>query len=184
MQRIPYPDLETLSPEKQKVAGYPERTTLNVTYMAMHIHDELWRPHLALKVAMVNATSIDPWLREVLILRTAWLANSEYELHHHLSISRNLGFSEEKQEALRTQNYESLTEEERTVAQLTDEVIATLTASDETLAKARELFGDAQVLEMVLIIGSYWSTAMICGVTGIAPDSEAIQGWPLKKETA
>ena len=136
MQRIPYPDLETLSSEKQKVAGYPERTTLNVTYMAMHIHDELWRPHLALKVAMVNATSIDPWLREVLILRTAWLANSEYELHQHLSISRNLGFTEEMQEALRTQNYESLTEEERTVAQLTDEVIATLTASDETLAKA------------------------------------------------
>ncbi len=180
MARIPYPDLAKVPPERLKIIGYPERKPLNITHMALHIPDGVWHSHIALKIAMVNGTTIDPWLREVLILRTAWLANCEYELHHHISISANLGFTKEKQEALRTQNYETLTEEERTVAMLTDEAITRLTASDETLAKARALFGDAQVLEMIAIIGSYWATAMMAGVSGVEPDAEPIQSWSEK----
>lgn len=177
MARLPYPDLDAVSAEKQQAVGWPGRKPLNVTHMALHAPDKLWRAHYAQKMAMVYATSLDPWLREVLILRVAHLAKSDYELNHHISISANLGFTPAQQDALRTQDYADLTPEERAVAQFTDEVVTQLRPSDETLATARELFGDPLIIEMTILIGSYWGTAMMVGVTGVEPDHAPVKSW-------
>ena len=79
MSRLPYPDMAALSAEKKEKIGWPERPVLNITRMALHAPDEIWRSHFAMKLAAVKSTQMDPGLREVLILRTACLARSAHE---------------------------------------------------------------------------------------------------------
>lgn len=181
MARLPYPDLETVSPERLAILGYPPNRPLNITHIALHMPERLWRGHIALKQAMTRDTTMDQWLREVLILRVAHNTGCAYELHHHDSISANLGFTPEKQEAIRTRDYDKLTAEERAVAVFTDETCK-LSVSDKTLADVRAMFGDALVMEMAAIIASYWGTAMMVAVTGVEPDAEPVKSWAKQEE--
>ena len=176
MARLPYPDLATISPERLAIIGYPPAKPLNITHIALHMPEALWRGHIAVKQAIVRDTTMDKLLREVLILRVAHNAQCEYELHHHISISANLGFSPEKQQAIATQDYAQLSEQERAVAIFTDETCK-LSVSDKTVAMVRAMFGDALVMEMAAIIASYWGTAMMVAATGVEPDEEPVRSW-------
>jgi alkylhydroperoxidase family enzyme len=176
MSRMPYPDPETVSAEKQAAVGWPERPVLNITRMALHAPDALWRGHFALKQAAVKSTTLGPMLREILILRTACLARSDYELHHHISISANLGFTPEKQDVLLAGDYSGLTEDERTVAEFTD-AVARFEMNDAIFGRARDLFGEALVMEMLILIASYWGTAMSAHALGLECDVEPIRSW-------
>jgi 4-carboxymuconolactone decarboxylase len=176
MSRMPYPDLEAVSAEKQAAIGWPGRPVLNITRMALHAPDALWRGHFALKQAAVKSTTLDAALREVLILRAACLARSNYELHHHISISANLGFSPEKQDALLAGDYSNLTEEERIVAEFTDAVVR-MEMDDAIFGRARALFGEALVMEILILIASYWGTAMTAHALGLECDAEPIRSW-------
>jgi 4-carboxymuconolactone decarboxylase len=176
MTRMPFPEIEKLSTEKQRAVGWPEKPVLNITKMSLHAPDALWRGHFALKQAAIKSTTLDPHLREVLILRTAKIAQSEYELHHHISISANLGFSPEKQRALLAGDYSDLTDEERTVAEFTD-CVARFEMTDATFARARSMFGEPLVMEMLILIASYWGTAMSAHALGLECDREPVRSW-------
>ncbi|MEJ0023312.1 MAG: carboxymuconolactone decarboxylase family protein [Alphaproteobacteria bacterium] len=177
MNRIPYPDWDKLSQEKREAMGYPEHYTLNVTRMQLHLNDKLWRANYALKQGVIHATTIDEKLREVLIMRVAFCSNCKYEIYHHMSISKNLGFTPEKQEAIRLQQYDKLSEQEAAVAKFTDEVVLNIRASDETMAKMRSLFPDTQIIEMIIVMQSYMGTARIAQNADIEVDEKPVQGW-------
>src|SRR6478609_3819559 len=109
MSRIPYPDLADLSDEKRAYADLLGPRMLNVVRMSLHTPHGLWEAQRDLAGGSVMKATLDPRSREVLILRVAWLSKSDYELHHHLSIARNLGMSEAVLSALETGNYAALT---------------------------------------------------------------------------
>ena len=182
MSRIPYPEPGELSEAKRAFAAAPDRRMLNVVRMAMHTPDPLWETQRALATAAVDRTTMDPRLREVLILRAANLSHSEYELHHHRSIARTLGFDDAKLAALESGDFSALSPEERVVAQFTTEVVRDVEPSDETLAATRALFSSALIFEMVAIIGVYMMTARVIGVGGCEIDEVAISTWDKEKE--
>ncbi len=70
-----------------------------------------------------------------------------------------------------------LTPEMGAVAEFTDEVVTNIRASDATLEKVRALFGDALVMEMLILIGSYMATARMAQTAGLEPDAEPITSW-------
>ncbi len=177
MSRIPYPEPADLSELKRAYAAAPDRRLLNIARMAMHTPDRLWETQLALATAAVFNTTMDPRLREVLILRTANLSRSEYELHHHRSIARTMGFDDAKLLALESGDFSALSHDERVVAQFTTEVVADVEPSDQTVAAARALFTDAVIFEMVAIIGVYMMTARVIAVGGVEIDEVAISTW-------
>jgi alkylhydroperoxidase family enzyme len=177
MTRIPYPDWDKLSKEKLDAVGHPQKHVLNVTRMQLWANDRLWRANFALKQAVIHATTMDEKIREVLIMRVAFCSNCKYEIYHHISISRNLGFSPEKQEAIRLQQYDKLTDEEAAVARFTDEVVLKVRASDETMAKMRSLYSDELIIEMILVIQSYMGTARIAQNADVALDEVPVQSW-------
>lgn len=174
---MPYPDMDALSQEKRDAVGYPDKTPLNITRMGLHAPEGIWRGHFAMKQAAVYDTTLEARLKEVLILRVAHLSQCAYELHHHLSISAHLGFTAQEQEALAFGRYELLSAEERAVAKFTDEVVLDVRAGDETLGEVRRLFGDALVTEILILIGSYMSTARMVRTCGVQPEAEPIRSW-------
>lgn len=177
MSRIPYPDPATLSEAKRVALNPPGGRVLNVVRMAMHTPDGLWAPQRDVSIATVFGTTIDPRLREVLVLRVGALSNSEYELHHHRSIARRLGMSDAEIRAIEAGDYSDLDDETRVVAQFTTELVVDVSPSDATLAAARALFSDALVFEMVALVGVYMMTARVIGVGGCELDEVAVSSW-------
>ena len=177
MSRIPYPAWDELSEMKQAYASAPDRRLINVGRMAMHTPDGLWKPQLDFATATVFQTSIADRLREVLILRVGSLSNCEYELFHHRSIAKNLGFDAAAIEAIERGDYSALSDQERAVAQFTSEVVTNISPTDETLAETRRHFSSADIFEMLAIIGGYMMTARLIAVSGVEMDTAAIQSW-------
>src|SRR5262245_45543449 len=139
MPRIPYPDVTKLPEIMQKMlAGTP----LNVVRIGAHASQPLFEAQGRLSWAIASPETLEPRLREVVIRRVAYLSNSAYELHHHLSLARTVGLSDAEIDAIATQNYGSLSPLFAAAARFTDEVVVTLTPSDETLAALRTVASD------------------------------------------
>ena len=181
MSRIPYPELADLSEAKRAFVEAPTHRILNVVRMALHTPDGLWERQRDLSVATVLMSTMDPLLREVLILTVAHLSRSDYELFHHLSIARNLGMDEATLQAIARGDHAALEGARRVVAQFTAEVVRDVSPSDATLAEARALFSDPLIFEMIAIIGVYMMTARVAAVGGCEIDGAAIASWEKEK---
>jgi len=121
---------------------------------------------------------LDPKLREAVVLRVAWLSDSDYELRHHIPLGRAAGLTEAELAALAAGNYATLDPVLAAAAEFTDEVVTRISPSDATLARLRALVNDQVLVNIVLTIGCYMSIARLVAVTGIEPDAEALQKLP------
>jgi alkylhydroperoxidase family enzyme len=174
--RVPYPDPATLSEEKREVLDNVS-PMLNIMRILMVAPDPFWRAQRGLGRAAVVSTSISDQHRELLVLRVAYLSESDYELYHHLPLGRSAGLSEAKCEAMRTGDYAVLDEQERALAQFVTELVLNVAPSDETLAAMRAHFPDPQMFEIVMIVGYYMMIARVIGVSGIQCDEAAVERW-------
>lgn len=177
MSRIPYPVVTTLSQIKQDIFAAYGPKLLKVSYMTMHAPDAYWASWRSLGIAAVETKTLDPRLKEYIILRVAYMSDSAYELHHHTSLAAQLGVGEEVFAALKTGDFSSFTPLERAVCQFATEVVRDVSPSDETLAQVREHISDERVFEIVCLIGSYMLTARIAAVGGCEPEATAVQDW-------
>lgn len=174
--RIPYPDPETLSEEKRKIYD-TFSPMLNIMKILMVAPDAFWRGQRALGRSAVVDTSITDQHRELLVLRVAYLSESDYELYHHLPLGKTAGLSDAKCEAMRTGDYAALDDQERALAQFVTETVLNISPTDETLATMKAHFPDAQIMEIVMIVGYYMLIARVIGVSGIQLDANAVQNW-------
>ena len=94
-------------------------------------------------------------LREIMILRTAQIARSEYEWAHHLVMARKAGVREAQVGELA--NWRESTQfdgRERAALALTEAVTA-CNVSDEVHAEAKRHFDDAEYVELCLTAAAY-----------------------------
>jgi 4-carboxymuconolactone decarboxylase len=175
MQRIPYPD-ESKLPEgvRKMLAGTP----LNVVRVGAHASPDLFEAQGKLGWAIAKPDVLEPRLREAVILRVAYLSNSNYELHHHVPLGRAAGLKEAELEALAHRSYDALDPLLAAAARFTDEVVSVLSPSDATLAQLRKVASDQIVINIVLTIGCYMSIARLIAVTGIEPDAASLKNLP------
>lgn len=174
--RIPYPDPETLSDEKRQILSNVS-PMLNIMRMLMVAPDPFWRGQRVLGRSAVVDTTISDQHRELLVLRTAYISDSEYELYHHLPLGKNAGLSDAKCDAMRTGDFDVLDDQERALAQFVTELVLNVSPSDEALAAMRAHFPDPQLMEVVLIVGYYMMIARVIAVSGIGTDEPAMERW-------
>ncbi len=94
-------------------------------------------------------------LRELMILRTAQVARSEYEWAHHLRMARKAGVSEAQIAALAGWRASSAFDaKERAALALTEAVMA-CNVTDEVHAEVKRHFSDAEFVELSLTAGFY-----------------------------
>jgi alkylhydroperoxidase family enzyme len=177
MTRFPYPDPDSLSEAKRTVLAGTQGRVLNVSRMAMHAPDALWLGQRQLGRAAVYESTLDERLRELLILRVAYLSKSDYELFHHLSIAKNLGVTAEQIDAMRTGDFARLSKDEQALAQFVTEIVANVSPSDATLERARASFPTEQLFEMVVLCGSYMLTARMAALGGVEFDDAPVASW-------
>ena len=101
---------------------------------------------------------VDPYDRELLILRTCALAGAEYEWGvHAMGYARRAGLPQETIEAtfLAPTDDPAWSDRERLLLQLVDEFEASVDVSDELWAKLEKAWTVPQLLELLLIAGFY-----------------------------
>lgn len=175
MQRIPYPDMATLPETTRKtLASVP----LNIVRICAHASLPLFEAQGQLGRAVATPEVLEPRLRETVILRVAYLSNSDYELHHHIPLGRAAGLTEAELAALASGSYVALDPLLAAAAHFTDEVVTRLSPTDTTLARLRGAVSDQTLVNIVLTIGCYMSVARLIAVTGIERDTEALTHLP------
>jgi alkylhydroperoxidase family enzyme len=173
----PLPPDEALA--RATAAGIP--TVLanpNVFRVLLH-HPPVADIFARLVQAVVLEGSLDPGLREMAIMRAAWIRGSAYEWASHYGISSRIGMSDDKIVAIRSgPTAPGLDSRERAVLALVDEIVTNGFASSEALTAARDAAGsDSAYLELLLIPGGYSALASILDALQVPLDDPSVS-WP------
>jgi len=143
-------------------------------------HPPLARAINDLLATMLWHGALDPRLRELVIMRLAWLTACDYEWTQHWRVASGLGVSADDLLAVREwHGYDGFGPTERAVLAATDDVVRNGVVSAESWAAcARELQGDTTVLiELVTAIGAWRMVASIV-LSLKVPLEEGVSSWP------
>jgi 4-carboxymuconolactone decarboxylase len=129
---------------------------LNIFRMLAHA-DSAFIPYLRFGEALLAQLQLDPELRELAILLVAARTGAEYEWVQHVGIARALGVDDERISALERGELEApcFDADTRALLAFTSEVLDRPRAEEETFAALSERFPAREIVELLLVIGSY-----------------------------
>jgi alkylhydroperoxidase family enzyme len=154
MARIPFPEPGEL-PEKVREA-LDRLPALNIFRMLAHAHTA-YRPYLRFGGALLSDLQLDPLVRELAILRTAQVIGAEYEWIQHVPIARAVGMTDEQLTAVELEDDTAGAFDERqsAVLRFTGAVVREPRPGDELFAELRAQLPDREIVELLLVVGSY-----------------------------
>lgn len=153
MARLPFIDPATVSgPLGEAIRSRP---ALNL-YKVLPNAPEVAEGFLALGGAILRRASLEPRLRELVILRVGGITKAHYEVHQHRRIARGLEVPPEKIEAaISGQGSDVFDARERAVLAFTEAVVRDVKAPEALYQAMAEHLGPKQQLELLMTIGFY-----------------------------
>jgi alkylhydroperoxidase family enzyme len=128
---------------------------LNVFGTLAH-HPELLRQWLGFATYLLTASTLDPRLRELVVLRVGWLCRSPYEWGQHIHVGRRVGVTDADLERLAAgPTAAGWNAAEAAALHATDELLARHTLSDASWSTLQRHFTTQQLLDLVFLIGQY-----------------------------
>ena len=168
MQRVPAASFDpVLQRRLEELWGKP----VNL-YRALGNHPGLAAAWTEFANAIRHDSRTPRALREIMILRTAQLARSEYEWAHHLRMARAAAVPEEKITALAGwRASKAFDAKERAALALTEAVMA-CNVTDEVHAEVRKHFSTAEFVELSLTAGFYAMVSRMLDAMRVELDDE------------
>ncbi len=162
MALIPYADED---PRDERVRGLLARLPepkINLFRMLVNA-PALAGPTLRLGEAILTRSELDPGLRELVILHTARLIETEYEWVQHEQIARLVGVPERQIGAIGRGELSAreFSPRELLALRLASELLGEGTPPPELVTEAEADLGRSQMLEVLIVTGYY---AMLGGV--------------------
>jgi 4-carboxymuconolactone decarboxylase len=172
MPRVPYYDLAKAPPEYlQRIEGLP---VLNLFRM-LPWSGAIATQFLRMGGAILARTGLDARLRELAILRVGALTGSDYEVHHHRRICRDVGLTGAQMDATATgAGAAVLDQTQRLVIAFTDAVLKEVKAPDALFAEILEALGPEALAELVMTIGYYRLVAGFLLNFGVEIEAEPV----------
>jgi alkylhydroperoxidase family enzyme len=147
---IPLPTDEQLGTEP--VAKLKPANDLNVARMLAGTAD-MFDGAAGLVQAVFQAKDIDPKMRELIILRSAYLLDCPYEWQANIVTAKNTGCTQEQIDAMTSQAPPTgLDDKTALVLLATDEITESGTLTDATLQRLRDTYNDVICRKLILII--------------------------------
>jgi alkylhydroperoxidase family enzyme len=115
--------------------------------------------------------------RELVVLRVAWRSHAEYEWSQHVIIARQAGIDDVTIAAVADEGSALWTRAERDLFGFVDELLDTADVGDAMWDAQRERWTDAQLIELVMLVGFYRMAAGFLNVLGVQPEAR-LPGWP------
>lgn len=173
IQPLTTPDLET--EEILAKAGLHDGKPLNIFSTFAH-HPRLLKRFLVLGGFFLGRGLIPERDREVVILRTAWRAGSEYEFGQHARIGRAAGLTDAEVRALATESPD-LTGNDAVLVRVADEIGSRAVLSDATWEDLTAFYDPRQALEVMMLAGFYRMLAGVLNTVQVELE-KGTPGWP------
>ena len=144
----------------------------NVLATLMH-HPTLAGPSLVYNNVLLRSPTLDPRLRELMILRVAWRTGSAYEWAQHLRIAAGIGITAEEIDAVAhgTDGF-AWPALDADVLAAVDELVDGYRVGDDTWARLRAQLDERQLVELVFVVGTYTGLAMAFNSFGLELDAD------------
>jgi len=153
MARLPYLDASDLVPDDRDLLKRP----INLHRQLVH------NPGMARAFGVMGqhiryGGTLDPRLRELAILQVGWTTRSPYEWSHHVKIGFDFGVTEADVRALIADSAGTAVElpaRERAVLAAARHLTTEATLTDEQFAALRPHVDEAELVELLVVIGFY-----------------------------
>jgi 4-carboxymuconolactone decarboxylase len=129
-------------------------------------HPKLLKRWLVFGVHVLGKSTLPARERELVILRTGWLCQSQYEFHQHTRIGRACGLTPDEIRRT-TEGADAWTGRDAVLIRAADELHADQMIGDETWRALRECFGEQQILDLIFSIGQYTLVSMALNSLGV-----------------
>ena len=156
--RIAGVDPETCTDEQRELMG--EWRDMNFARVIARSPD-LYRAFVPLIRKVIAETCLPPRDRQVLCLRTLTLGDDVYEVTHHELISLSAGLSMPEVKAMRAGAGPELTEFDKVLVAAAEQLVNTRRIDDATWAALAERYSPEQLMEVVALVGTYLTMAMV-----------------------
>jgi 4-carboxymuconolactone decarboxylase len=135
-------------------------------------HPALFRTWLPFCMQLLAHSVFPPRERELLIIRTASLCGSAYELEHHLKIGAEVGLTGHDLASVTGEASQAWTPRERLLVAAADELHANHAICDATWRGLSALLTTEQLVELPMLVGHYILLAGTLRSLGVPLDSE------------
>ena len=157
------------------LSGAPDAPPMPVVLELFAHHlplSETWLPFTDMLAS--DQSTLDPRLRELLIVRVAWRTQSGYEWGQHARMARDEGLTDEQLRAVTEGPAATVwTPLERALLTAVDEIIDGFGVSDTTWDTLGSSFEPAQLFELLFVIGGYLCLAGVLNSIGLRGDPPA-----------
>jgi alkylhydroperoxidase family enzyme len=145
----------------------PGQPVLNV-YATVARHAKLAKRWLVFGAHVLAKNSLSNRERELVILRTGWRCNSEYEWGQHVRIGREAGLSvEEVKRIALGPDAPGWDPFDATLLRAADELHDDQFLSDATWGALCTRYGEEQMLDLIFTIGQYTLVSMVLNTLGV-----------------
>jgi AhpD family alkylhydroperoxidase len=152
-----------------------ERGSLNV-HRAVANAEKVYTGWMEAGSAALNSPVLPVRLRELVVLRTAYLMECRYELGQHSDIAPTAGVSEQEIKALTSESgWEQVdlvdfSDTERSVVRLTSELLMTRSVSAALFDRVHKALGSEATIEVLMVISRYAGLALMLNALDVDLD--------------
>lgn len=170
MTRIAYRRPEEMAERARELTL--ERGNLNV-YRAVANAEKVYTGWMEAGSAALSSPVLPVRLRELVVLRTAYLMDCRYELGQHIDIAPTAGVTGQEIKALTSESgWEKIdfNDTERAVVGLTSELLTTRSVSAALFDQVHKVLGSEATIEVLMVIGRYAGLALMLNALDVDLD--------------
>jgi AhpD family alkylhydroperoxidase len=173
MTRIPYRRPEEMTERARELTT--ERGNLNV-YRTLANAEKVYTGWMLAGRDALTSPVLPRRLRELIVLRTAYLMDCAYELGQHNDIARTAGVSGDEIKAITSDSDWKITgfdPVELAVLQLTTELVTTRGVAAPVFDQVHEALGAEATVEVLMVISRYAGLALMLNALDVDLDETA-----------
>jgi AhpD family alkylhydroperoxidase len=151
------------------LSGDPDAPPLPNILGLFGLHPTLAGGWLGWNAGLLEAVSLAPRLRELVILRVAWRTQCRYEWAQHETMARDAGLNAAELAAV-AGPADTWPAPERDLLDAADQMIEAHRVSGDTWRQLADRYGDRELLELLFLVGSYCALALVLNSVDLPPD--------------
>jgi AhpD family alkylhydroperoxidase len=173
MTRIPYRQPEDMPDLARELTA--RRGNLNV-YRALANAEQVFTSWMVAGDAALTSPVLPRRLRELIVLRTAYLMDCAYELGQHRDVAQTVGVDSDSIDALTSESdwqTGDFDPTELAVLQLTTELVTTRRVVPELFERVHTALGSEATIEALMVINRYAGLALMLNALDVDLDDTA-----------